>query len=64
MGLIPFNMDLNNWLRDIFQGQRGFKIYNQTQEVLSQGRKVVDGHQQFLLSSVRNSKQLQASVQF
>jgi hypothetical protein len=44
MGLIPFNMDLNNWLRDIFQGQRGFKIYNQTQDILSGGRKVVDGH--------------------
>ena len=45
MGLIPFSMDLNNWLRDVFQGQRGFKTYNQTSEVLSSGRKVVDGKQ-------------------
>jgi hypothetical protein len=35
MGLIPFSMDLNNWLRDVFQGQRGFKTYNQTSDVLS-----------------------------
>ena len=43
MGVIPYNMDLNDWIRDIFQGQRSFKIYNTTEDNLSKGRKVVDG---------------------
>jgi len=43
MGLIPFNMDLNNFLRDIYQGMNSLKNYNKTSDYLSKGRKVVDG---------------------
>lgn len=48
MGLVPYNMDLNNWLHTIFQGQRGFQNFNSTGAILEQGRQVVDGHEVFL----------------